>query len=324
MKKLSITIIAFTIFAGSVFAQGEAPVISANSNFSSINIRANTSSVPIIRFTRWTGGVQTHNAFVGQFYNSTLGEYSFGLGTGSSTTGDQDLNNTLLTATLSGNIGVGTIAPAAKLDVGAFIPGGILGTVFGRLQEGNSTGTGTFLGVRGYATQGSGDVKSFAIEHSFYGQTNASINFVRGGGATGGFLTFNTDRNIEKMRITTNGNVGIGTTAPNSYKLAVGGSIGAWGEVRVFTTGAAFPDYVFDPSYQLPSLEETEKYVKENRHLPEVPSAADIEKDGMSLNGMNTILLKKVEELTLYMIEMKKKTEELEREIKVLKGNQKR
>jgi hypothetical protein len=127
--------------------------------------------------------------------------------------------------------------------------------------------------------------------------------------------------------VVNNGNVGIGTT-PNSnagsYKLAVAGTIGAWGEVRVFTTGTSFPDYVFDPAYQLPSLEETEKYVKENRHLPEVPSAADIEKDGMSLNGMNTILLKKVEELTLYMIEMKKKTEELEKEIKELKENQKK
>jgi hypothetical protein len=81
----------------------------------------------------------------------------------------------------------------------------------------------------------------------------------------------------------------------------------------VFTNGSAFPDYVFDPSYKLPTLEETEKYVKENHHLPEVPSAAEIEKEGMSLNGMNVILLKKVEELTLHLIEMKKEIEELKR-----------
>ncbi|MCX8492062.1 MAG: hypothetical protein ORN54_13455 [Cyclobacteriaceae bacterium] len=80
------------------------------------------------------------------------------------------------------------------------------------------------------------------------------------------------------LAVQASGNVGIGTVAPNSYKLAVAGSIGAWGEVRVFTNGSAFPDYVFDPSYKLPTLEETEKYVKENRHLPEVPSAAEIEK----------------------------------------------
>jgi hypothetical protein len=127
-------------------------------------------------------------------------------------------------------------------------------------------------------------------------------------------------------------NVGIGTTTPGSYKLAVAGKIAATGEVKVFVDGTTtFPDYVFDPSYKLPTLEETEKYVKENHHLPEVPTAADIAKDGMSLNEMNIILLKKVEELTLYMIEMKKENDarkaendQMKQEIKELKENQKK
>jgi hypothetical protein len=122
------------------------------------------------------------------------------------------------------------------------------------------------------------------------------------------------------MVIKNGGNVSIGTAQPNSYKLAVAGTIGAWGEVRVFGTGSQFPDYVFDPSYKLPALEETEKYVKENHHLPEVPSAKDIAKDGMSLNDMNVILLKKVEELTLYMIEQQKINEIQSKEIKELKA----
>ncbi|MFN7330992.1 MAG: cell surface protein, partial [Bacteroidota bacterium] len=84
------------------------------------------------------------------------------------------------------------------------------------------------------------------------------------------------------------------------------------------TNGSSFPDYVFAPEYKLRSLEETEKYIKENSHLPEVPSAADIAKEGMSLNGMSEILLKKVEELTLHLIEMKKENEELKKRLENL------
>lgn len=124
------------------------------------------------------------------------------------------------------------------------------------------------------------------------------------------------------MSLSRGGNVMIGTWSPGSYKLAVTGKIAATGEVRVFTDGTtSFPDYVFDPSYKLPTLEETEKYVKENHHLPEVPSAAEIEKEGMSLNEMNVILLKKVEELTLYMIEMKKENAQLIERVSLLEKN---
>ncbi|NOS55378.1 MAG: hypothetical protein HOP37_03870 [Cyclobacteriaceae bacterium] len=129
-----------------------------------------------------------------------------------------------------------------------------------------------------------------------------------------------------KMTINADGNIGIGiapNSNSNSYKLAVAGSIGAWGEIRVFANGSTFPDYVFDPSYKLPTLEETEKYVKENRHLPEVPSAAEIEKEGMSLNGMNVILLKKVEELTLHLIELKKENSVLKTRIDKLEKKKK-
>lgn len=114
--------------------------------------------------------------------------------------------------------------------------------------------------------------------------------------------------------------VGIGGIYVNStYKLAVYGRIAAYDEIKVFTNGSSFPDYVFAPNYKLRSLEETETYIKENHHLPEVPSAADIAKEGMSLNGMSEVLLKKVEELTLHLIEMKKDSETLKKENEALK-----
>jgi hypothetical protein len=92
------------------------------------------------------------------------------------------------------------------------------------------------------------------------------------------------------------GNLGIGTTAPNE-KLTVNGTI--YGrEVRV-DLNVPGPDYVFEENYNLPSLTEVESYIKANKHLPEVPSAREMEEKGINLSEMNMLLLKKVEELTL-------------------------
>lgn len=72
------------------------------------------------------------------------------------------------------------------------------------------------------------------------------------------------------------------------------------------------PDYVFEKNYQLLSLKEVESYYKKNKHLPEVPSAAEFEKEGMDVGEMNKLLLKKIEELTLYSVDQDKKVQELQ------------
>jgi hypothetical protein len=121
------------------------------------------------------------------------------------------------------------------------------------------------------------------------------------------FLTKGTDGPgpfAESMRITRDGNVGIGTSSPDA-KLAVKGSIHTQ-EVKVDLTGAVAPDYVFEKDYQLLSLSEVEAYICTHKHLPEVPSANQMEQEGLNLKEMNLILLKKIEELTLHLIEQNK------------------
>lgn len=110
--------------------------------------------------------------------------------------------------------------------------------------------------------------------------------------------------NIERMRVTAGGSVAIGTTDPKTYKLAVNGSaIFTSATVKLYTN---WPDYVFDKEYRLPSLESLSKYIAENKHLPDMPSAETVAKDGIDLGANQTATLKKVEELTLYIIQQDK------------------
>lgn len=111
------------------------------------------------------------------------------------------------------------------------------------------------------------------------------------------------------------GNVGIGTSNPQSM-LAVNGKITAK-EVGVTLTG--WSDFVFAESYNLKPIGELENYIRTHKHLPDVPSEAEVEESGVNLGEMDAILLQKIEELTLYVIELKKENEEMKQEIKELK-----
>jgi len=116
------------------------------------------------------------------------------------------------------------------------------------------------------------------------------------------------------MTITSMGNVGIGTiTIPPGYKLAVDGKI-ICEKIKVIADvpGA---DYVFDKKYKLLPLNELENYIDTCKHLPDVPSADEMNRNGIDLTEMNILLLKKIEELTLYLIKQDKRINELEKSI---------
>ena len=112
--------------------------------------------------------------------------------------------------------------------------------------------------------------------------------------------------------ISSTGYVGIGTSNPKS-KFAVNGNIRAT-EVKVLAD-ISVPDYVFESDYELRTLEEIREYITENKHLPEIPSAAEIGENGIDLGDMNMKLLKKIEELTLYQIELMERLENQQKQI---------
>nr|WP_068890588.1 hypothetical protein [Pedobacter panaciterrae] len=117
------------------------------------------------------------------------------------------------------------------------------------------------------------------------------------------------------LKIISNGNIGIGTASP-AEKLSVNGKIRAH-EIKVET--ANWPDYVFTKDYHLPSLSETEQHIKDKGHLQGIPSAEEVKANGVDLGEMNAKLLKKIEELTLYLIEQDKKITELQKQNKSYK-----
>ena len=130
-------------------------------------------------------------------------------------------------------------------------------------------------------------------------------------------------RNPFKSITEKNGMIGIGTKTPDQ-KLTVKGKIHTQ-EVLVDLDGAVAPDYVFEsyfegqsslkPDYRMSSIDELAEYVEQHHHLPGVPSAAELEKTGVSLKEMNLLLLEKLEELSLYTIEQEKRIRILEQKL---------
>ena len=122
------------------------------------------------------------------------------------------------------------------------------------------------------------------------------------------------------------GMIGIGTSDPDQ-KLTVKGIIHTQ-EVLVDLKGAVAPDFVFERyyqgystlknDYQMLDLKSLETFLKQNHHLPEIPSAQKLNEDGLELKKMNLLLLQKIEELTLYTLEQQQQLDALQRQIKLL------
>ncbi|WP_316824692.1 tail fiber protein [Pedobacter miscanthi] len=195
----------------------------------------------------------------------------------------------------NGKVGIGTFNPQSVMHLyqSAADEAGLI--VQGSTINGDSKQHYVAITLDGDYGNGTGNYSQIRSYSNLYDYWGSRLAF---------FTTSSSATNslIERMRIDANGNVGIGTVNPEE-KLTVNGKIKA-NEIRVNGNGA--PDYVFEEGYHVGTLEELEGYIKANKHLPEVPSAKEFERDGIALGEINKLLLKKVEELTLHLIEKDK------------------
>ncbi|PCJ24241.1 MAG: hypothetical protein COA97_10125 [Flavobacteriales bacterium] len=125
--------------------------------------------------------------------------------------------------------------------------------------------------------------------------------------------------NSEVFIINGDGSVGIGTTKTSGYMLTVEGNMRSR-SVQVDATNIVWFDHVFNKDYQLTSLTEVENYINKYNHLPDVPSEKEVKQNGIDLGKMDAILLRKIEELTLYMIALQKDNKALQLKVKQLEA----
>jgi hypothetical protein len=208
-----------------------------------------------------------------------------------------------MSLTGEGRVGIGTTAPAAKLDVQAGITNEPVASfnaasgMYIALDEGASH--------RGYIGS--------------YAGSSSDVDFgTRVGNNSGSVhLTINAS---PKLTVRPNGQVGIGTTTPAAgYQLSVAGKI-MCEEMRVQLQGN-WPDYVFDEGYRLMPLNEVAAYIEAHGHLPGIPSAGEVgEAQGIEVGAMQARLLEKMEEQYLYLIQLQADVEKLQTENEMLKA----
>ncbi|MBO9567100.1 MAG: hypothetical protein J7621_30285 [Niastella sp.] len=216
----------------------------------------------------------------------------------------------------TGNVGIGTNTPGAPLVVNG--KARILSTLSVGLDADGPAffpvslngGDGASLGYtlhnqptdqKVWALIANGNMFRLLTEADNYGSIREAMVFKR------------TGLEINSVAFP-NGNVSIGTSNAQGYRLAVNGeAIFTKAKVKEF---ANWPDYVFNKGYQLPALAEVEKFIQQNKHLPGIPAATEVQQKGLDLGDNQVALLKKIEELTLYIIEQDKRIKELEQQMK--------
>jgi hypothetical protein len=214
----------------------------------------------------------------------------------------------IFTNTYPGNVGINTNTPThAKLEIKGSV--GAVVAMFGADDNGVSiSANNPEIGFNFFYNGGAKTIKAgYASNIGMFPSTgDVYIGNFNGAVSTTDYGAITGYQNC--MYIKQNGNIGIGTTNP-TYKLAVNGTI----RTKEVIVETGWADYVFEKDYKLPSLKEVEQYIKNNKHLPEIPSAQEIQKNGLSVGEIQTKMMQKIEELTLYVIELQKQIDELKK-----------
>jgi hypothetical protein len=303
MKKLLTNVMAFALLCNttSIIAQNTFPP-TGNVGIGTINPMTKLDVFGFSRISAITPKLELFYTTSGDVLANIRAENETGTG-GKFVIQTKRNGHTLLdrmTIDMIGNVGIGTTNPTQKLDVNGNIQIAPIKNIIFKYN-----GTDDYAGRFGWSTIQLGN--------------NGQNKIVAGKTSSNGWLDFYVNNKstiqdhvsptdgILAMRISANGNVGIGTETPDS-KLSVNGKIHAK-EVKVDLTG--WPDYVFALDYKLPTLKEVEKHIKTKGHLKNIPSAKEVAKNGVLLGEMNKKLLQKIEELTLYAIQQEKNNKKL-------------
>jgi hypothetical protein len=208
-------------------------------------------------------------------------------------------------------VGIGTLAPEYRLDVAGNIRATGEFVTSEMIVSKSNPDIGGTLTLINPAKTGAGTASAWKI-FNMGGTYGNSLQFwaYDNTGCAGGLCT-------PRLVLMDNGNIGIGTSTPDEL-LTVSGTLHAK-KVKI-DLASPLADYVFSSEYKLMSLPEVESFVRENRHLPDMPSAAEAKENGIDMGEFQNLLLQKIEELTLHAIEQQKIIEKQGAEIEELKN----
>lgn len=200
-----------------------------------------------------------------------------------------------MTFTQPGNIGIGITNPDHKFQVGGFT----------EISENEGVHDPSKYGLLQLIRPADQGNTAYHLAFIRAGNAVSGMGYLPNSNAFGIWVNAGGGPNDPPAIGFNNGNVGIGNANPDPlYKLHVSGKVRA---ISFVANGNEWADYVFDPAYNLPSLQEVKAYINQNHHLPDVPSAEEVKKDGVNITDNQVVLLKKVEELTLYTIDLNEK-----------------